>query len=143
MSEHEIHPDDMVELTQDEIDEAKAYAPNPPAEKEPIKAITAYLVVQMPDGSYVAFTDANTPLELEREATLHDIHAGACQTQRDVMIMHMTQNVVQNTVAAMMQAMAAQMQAVQDQALVKQVMASPAGGVPILNPNRAQRRHTH
>lgn len=103
-----------------------------PQPKEPIKAATAFLIVCMPDGIKAAYSDVNTPLELEREATLNDMFEGACQVQRDVTIMQMTNHVVSNTVNGLMMAMQQQMMAAQNQQLASQVMGPP---------NRQQRRH--
>jgi hypothetical protein len=109
--------------------EAKYDIPQP---REPLKALTAFLIVCMPDGIKAAYSDVNTPLELEREATLNDMFEGAAQVQRDVTIMQMTNNVVNNTVNGLMMAMQQQMLAAQDRQIANQVMAPP---------NRAQRRH--
>lgn len=109
--------------------------PDPPEPEEAVEAVTAFLVVQMKDGSSVAFTDVNKPVKLERGATLNDLYAGACQVQRDVTTMmrsaHLTNSV--------MMAMAQQMQAAQDHMLAQQVMGNGGGGVIL--PNRQQRRH--
>lgn len=102
-----------------------------PVSSPPIEAATAFLVVVMPDGVAVAYSDVNTSLNLQREAHLNDMYAGAAQVMRDVTIMQMTQTVVQNTVAGLMQVMQAQMEAVQNQQIAKQVLSG----------NRSARRH--
>lgn len=116
------NPEDEARYEADIKAEAQAYAPNGqepsydmPAPKEPIKAATAFLIVCMPDGVKAAYSDVNTPLELEREATLNDMFEGACQVQRDVTIMQMTNHVVSNTINGMMMAMAQQAEMARNQ----------------------------
>lgn len=94
-----------------------------PAPREPLKATTAFLVVVMPDGVAAAYSDVNTPLELERESTLNDMYSGAAQVQRDVTIMTMTNQVVSNTINGMMMAMAQQAEMARNQKIVSKLQA--------------------
>jgi hypothetical protein len=79
-----------------------------PAPPEALKAATAFLIVVLPDGTAAAYSDVNMPLDLERESTLNDMYSAAAQVQRDVMIMTMTNQVVNNTINGLMMAMAQQ-----------------------------------
>jgi hypothetical protein len=106
-----------------------SYEIPPPAEA--MKAVTAFLVVTKADGTHTAFADVNTPLELERAATINDMYVGAAQVMRDVEIMQITQNVVQNVINAQMQMAQQAMAAQQDVQLANKIMM----------PNRTQRRH--
>jgi hypothetical protein len=81
--------------------------------QEAVHAKTAFLVVQMPDGSFVAHSDVNTPVILEHEATLNDMYCGAAQVQRDVTIMQTNQHITTNVVNGLMMAMQQQMEAAQ------------------------------
>lgn len=102
-----------------------------PVPPEPLKGTTAFLVVISADGTAAAYADVNMPVVLEREPTLNEMYTGAAQVMKDVQIMQLTQNVVQNVVGGMMQVAQQQMQAVQNQQLAAKVMG----------PNRIQRRH--
>lgn len=97
--------------------------------REPMKALTAFLVVCMPDGTKMAMSDVNTPLELERESTLNDMFEGAAQVQRDVTLMQMTNHVVSQTINGLMMAMAQQAQSMKD-AKIAQKLASKGIHVP-------------
>jgi hypothetical protein len=125
--DHEVDPDPQVDPELGKV--ADGYDLPPPPDV--VEATTAFLVICLPDGTKAAFSDVNTPLKLEREATLNDMFEGAAQVQRDVTIMQMTGQVVNNTVNGLMMAMQQQMQAAQNAQLANQVMG----------PNRAQRRH--
>lgn len=119
------------------VKEAQAYAkgsydlPPPAPAPEAMKAVTAFLVVTKSDGSHVGIADVNTPLELERPATINDMYVGSAQVMRDVEIMQITQNVVQNVINAQMQMAQQAMAAQENVKLANQIMT----------PNRAQRRH--
>lgn len=51
-------------------------------EKQPIKARTAFMVVQAPNGSYYALNQLDTPVDVDHMATLQDMKIG-CQEIRD------------------------------------------------------------
>ena len=96
----------------EEIEESQVEASyDMPAPPEPLEAPTAFLIVCFPNGTAAAYSDVNMPLKLEREATLNDMYSAAAQVQRDVMIMTITGQVVNNTVNGLMMAMAQQMEA--------------------------------
>lgn len=99
--------------------------PPPPA----THAVTAFLIVCHPDGTKVAFSDVNLPLELEREATLNDMYDGCGQVRRDIEIMQVTGQVVNNTINGMMMAMAQQMEAAKN-AKIAEKLASKGIHVP-------------
>jgi len=92
-----------------------------PAPPEPLKAATAFLVVVLPDGMAAAYADVNMPLDLEREATLNDMFSAAAQVQRDVTIMTMTNQVVNNTINGLMMAMAQQAEMVRNQKIASKL----------------------
>lgn len=123
-----VHDHDGVPHEHPQGNVADGYDIPPPPEVQ--EAVTAFLVVCMPDGTKAAFSDVDKPLKLERPATLNDMFEGAAQVQRDVQIMMMTSQVVNNTINGMMMAMQQQMEAMANQKLANQIMT----------PNRAQRR---
>ncbi len=55
---------------------------NETSAKEPIKAKTAFMVVQAPNGSFYALNQLDTPVDAEHLATLQDMKVG-CQEIRD------------------------------------------------------------
>jgi hypothetical protein len=97
----------------------------------PHRCVTAFLVMVMADGAAMAHSDPTTPFLADRVANLNDMYSASAAVMKDVEIMQLTQNVVQNVINAQLQVgqqMAAQ---AENQQIAQKIMM----------PNRAQRRH--
>lgn len=72
-------------------------------EVKPIEVVTAFLVMQMPNGQWTAYADLNQSITLQRAATVDDFVAGSENVKTGAIIqqtslqtmMHMEQRAVQ------------------------------------------------
>lgn len=100
----------------------------PPA-AEAAECVTAFLVIQQLDGSFIAMSDINAAVRLQREPTLNDMYLGGAQVQRDANMLMTSARISADTVNGMLQAMAAQMEAAQN-AKIAAKLASKGIHVP-------------
>src|SRR5260221_712455 len=95
---HKLHPDGTEEV----VGGAGYTLPEPPAppdeehgESEDVTdVITAFMIVQLPDGTWMSTNDVNQPIRLQREAGPVDMHVGCIQISEDIKMRWYAQQVV-------------------------------------------------
>lgn len=85
-----------------EAPEQNGQAELPPM-PEPAPAVTAFLVMVNSDGKALAYSDINTPVRMERMASLDDMYGACAQVMRDVQILQTSPIVAQQVINAQMQ----------------------------------------
>ena len=115
----------------DEVPPGEVFdAPQPEPEAPSAGGLTAqsaFIVYQTLEGHWVASTDLQVQLAVQRAGTLDDIYHGACDVKCDIE----ASKVAQNVLTLQMQAAQRVAQQQQQAEIARQVLGAPAGGIDL------------